>query len=152
MQPLVVLGDHRDGSSVDGVALAGVAGVEQSGSRGQLRGHIQDRFACAGQALGHAATESGRAFDRPLAWGPADGPGLQSGHGLVVDLESDRGGDLAGWLEGHSGEGGAIAMVITGYFLSPQLESPAVGNLTSGLITPVLSYAAGGRRPAARYV
>jgi hypothetical protein len=43
-------------------------------------------------------------------------------------------------------------MVITGYFLSQAMGSPATGNLTSGLITPLLSHAAGGRRPAARYV
>jgi hypothetical protein len=47
---------------------------------------------------------------------------------------------------------GSIPMVITGYFLSRVMGSPATGNLTSGLITPLLSHAAGGRRPAARYV
>jgi hypothetical protein len=47
---------------------------------------------------------------------------------------------------------GSIPMVITGYFLSRVVGSPATGNLTSGLITPLLSHAAGGRRPAARYV
>ena len=47
---------------------------------------------------------------------------------------------------------GSIPMVITGYFLSRVMGSPATGNLTSSLITPLLSHAAGGRRPAARYV
>jgi hypothetical protein len=47
---------------------------------------------------------------------------------------------------------GSIPMVITGCFLSRMVGSPAVGNLTSGLITPLLSHAAGGRRPTARYV
>src|SRR6185436_20109454 len=32
---------------------------------------------------------------------------------------------------------GSIPMVITGYFLSRVMGSPATGNLTSGLITPL---------------
>ena len=66
VQPPVVLGDHRDRGSVDGVGLAGMSGVEQPGPRGQLGGHIHDGFVGGGQALRDAATEPGGAFDRPL--------------------------------------------------------------------------------------
>jgi len=105
MQPPVVLGDHGDSSRVDGVALAGMSGVEQPGPRGQLRGHVHDGFVGGGQALGDAAAESGGAFDRPLPWRPLLGPGPQQGDSVAVDLKPDRGADLAAGLHGDRSEG-----------------------------------------------
>jgi hypothetical protein len=98
----------------------------------KLRGHIHDGFVGGGQALGDAAAESRGAFDRPLPLRPLPGPGPQPGDGVAVDLEPDRGTDLAARLQGDRGEGalmGSIPMVITGYLLS-RVMSPATGNLT----------------------
>src|SRR4051812_46874223 len=107
-QPLVVLGDHGHRGGVDGVGLAGVSGVQQPSPGGELGGDIDHRLAGAGQTLGDAATESGRAFDRPSALWPATGPRQQPGHALGGDLEADRAGDLAACGQSHRGQRGLV--------------------------------------------
>jgi hypothetical protein len=80
--------------------------------------------------LGDAATECRGAFNGPLPLRPLLRPGPQPGHGVAVDLEPDRGTDLAGGLQGDGGEGvlwGSIPMVIKGYFLSRVMGSPRDG-------------------------
>jgi hypothetical protein len=48
---------------------------------------------------------------------------------------------------------GSIPIVITSHLSSPSTGwCPATGSLTSGGSMPLLSHAAGGRRPVARYV
>ncbi len=88
-----------------------------------------------------ATTETGGAVDRPPPLRPLPGPCPQPGDGVAVDLEPDRGTRYRRWAARRPRVERALARVDPdgdqGYFRSPVMESPATGNLTSGLITPV---------------
>lgn len=96
--PTIVLDTRRRKHECD----TGCAG--SGSSRRRLGGHVNNRLVSGSQALGDAATEPGGAFDGPLTLRPSRRPGLQSGDGVAVDLEPDRGTDVAGGLQGDRGE------------------------------------------------
>jgi hypothetical protein len=67
---------------VDRVGLAALTGVEHPHPRGQLRGHVEDRFAVGDQALGEVPADSAAALDCPDAVGE---PAAGREHLLVTD-------------------------------------------------------------------
>ena len=89
----------------------------------------------------HATTETGGAVDRPPPLRPLPGPRPQPGDGVAVDLEPDRGIRYRRWAARRPRVERALVRVDPdgdqGCFRSPVMGSPATGNLTSGLITPV---------------
>jgi hypothetical protein len=58
-------GDHGDAAGIDRVGLAALTGGEDSGSGGQLRRHVHDRFIIGDQALSHVAADAAASFDGP---------------------------------------------------------------------------------------
>ena len=58
-------GGHGDAVRVGRVGLTGLGGVEQPGSRGQFRRHVEHGLAVGDQALGDVPADAVAALDRP---------------------------------------------------------------------------------------
>jgi hypothetical protein len=145
----VVLGDHRDSGSVDGVGLAGMPGVQQPTRAAIWAGT---------STTGSSAAARPCATLRPSPAAPSTAH-RRCGHcaaqarsraTVAVDLKPDRGTDLAGGLQDDRGERALVGVDPDSDHGSLPVAGdgePAPGNLTSGLITPLLSHAAGARYP-----